>query len=156
MIELGGREMVRCSLAAVAAAALVGMAGPGFGQQGGGESAGAEIGRIEFMAGCAQCHGTSGEGDGIIADYLTVPPSDLTTIQRDNDGVFPAGVLYEMIEGASAVGAHGVREMPAWGDRYSVEAHLALGWPLDPEDRDAFIRSRILALVEYVASIQRE
>jgi mono/diheme cytochrome c family protein len=140
---------------AAVVALLVGAAGAASAQEAG-DSAGAEIGRIEFMAGCAQCHGTSGKGDGIIADYLTVEPPDLTTIQRDNDGIFPAGVLYEMIEGASAVGAHGTREMPAWGDRYSVEAHLLLGWPLDPEERDAFIRSRILALVEYIAGIQEE
>jgi mono/diheme cytochrome c family protein len=121
-----------------------------------GASAGAEIGRIEFMAGCAQCHGVDGRGDGVIADYLTVEVPDLTTIQRDNEGVFPAGLLYEIIEGRDGIAAHGTRTMPAWGDRYSAQAYMLLGWPHDPGERDAFIRGRILALVEHVASLQVE
>jgi mono/diheme cytochrome c family protein len=138
--------------------ALAGLlAWPGAGAaQDAAESGGLELGRQEYLAGCAQCHGMEGRGDGVIADYLTVAPPDLTRIQAENDGIFPARTLYEMIDGTSAVGAHGSREMPAWGDRYSVEAHLLLGWPLEPEDRDAYIRSRILALVEYLASIQGE
>jgi mono/diheme cytochrome c family protein len=118
--------------------------------------AGAEIGRIEYMAGCAQCHGLDGKGDGIIAPYLSVELPDLTRIQAENDGVFPAGTLYEIIEGGGGVGAHGSREMPAWGDRFSAQAYAVLGWPHDAEERAAFIRGRILALIEYVASIQTE
>jgi mono/diheme cytochrome c family protein len=144
-------------VAAVAAALIV--AGAASSQEDDGGQAdlapGAEIGRIEFMAGCAQCHGISGRGDGVIADYLTVELPDLTTIERENEGVFPAGVLYEIIEGGMGTGAHGTREMPAWGDRYSVDAYAVLGWPHEPEERAAFVRSRILALVEYIASIQR-
>lgn len=114
-----------------------------------------EIGRIEFMAGCAQCHGISGRGDGVIAGYISVSVPNLTTIQRQNQGVFPARVIYEIVEGGSSTGAHGTREMPAWGDRYSAEAYAVLGWPHEPEEREAFIRARILALIEYIASIQQ-
>jgi hypothetical protein len=121
-----------------------------------GASAGAELGRIEFMAACAQCHGVDGRGGGIIAEYLTVEVPDLTLIQRDNEGVFPAGVLYEIIEGREGLAAHGTRTMPAWGDRYSAQAYMLLGWPHEPEERQAFIRSRILALVEHIAAIQVE
>lgn len=117
---------------------------------------GAEIGRREFLAGCAQCHGLTGQGDGILTPYLNPPAPDLTTIARDNDGIFPVGVLYEIIEGGGSTSAHGSSDMPAWGDRYSVEAYTLLGWPHEPEDREAFIRARILALVEYIASIQVE
>jgi mono/diheme cytochrome c family protein len=112
-----------------------------------------DVGRIEFMANCAQCHGIGGKGDGIIAGYLTMPPPDLTVIQRDNDGVFPEGVLYEIIEGGGSTDVHGSREMPAWGDRFSADAYLQLG-PLAPEERDAFIRERIEALVGYIARLQ--
>ncbi len=115
-----------------------------------------EIGRIEYMTACAQCHGVDGQGDGVLADYLTVDVPDLTTIQRDNEGVFPAGVLYEVIEGGAGTGAHGTREMPAWGDRYSAQAYAALGWPHEPEEREAFVRGRILALIEYIAEMQQE
>jgi mono/diheme cytochrome c family protein len=116
----------------------------------------ADLGRIEFMANCAQCHGTGGKGDGVIAGYLTVPPPDLTVIQRDNHGVFPEQALYAIIAGGGPTRAHGSREMPAWGARYSVDAYLSLGWPQDPEEREAFIRERIEALVGYVARLQVE
>jgi mono/diheme cytochrome c family protein len=115
-----------------------------------------DLGRIEFMANCAQCHGIGGKGDGVIAGFLTVPPPDLTVIQRDNDGVFPESVLYEIIEGGGATALHGTREMPAWGDRFSVDAYDQLGWPHDPEERAAFIRARIEALVGYIARLQVE
>lgn len=115
-----------------------------------------DFGRIDFMAGCSQCHGISGKGDGIVAGYLTVPPPDLTVIQRDNEGVFPAGVLYEIIEGGGSTSAHGSREMPAWGDRFSAQAYMLLGWPHTPEERDAQIRARIEGLVAYIARLQVE
>jgi hypothetical protein len=116
----------------------------------------AQIGRIEYMTACAQCHGIDGQGDGVLADYLTIDVPDLTAIQRDNDGVFPAGVLFEIIEGGGGTGAHGTREMPAWGDRYAAQAYAALGWPHEPEEREAFVRGRILALIEYVAGLQQQ
>lgn len=118
------------------------------------QTAGQEIGRREFLAGCAQCHGLDARGDGILSPYLVSPAPDLTTIARENGGVFPVGVLYEIIEGGGSTSIHGNSEMPAWGDRYSVDAYEVLGWRASEEDRAAFIRARILALIEYVASIQ--
>jgi mono/diheme cytochrome c family protein len=115
---------------------------------------GADLGRIEYMSNCAQCHGIEAKGDGIIAEYLTVAPPDLTTIQRDNDGVFPFRWLYEVIEGGRVSGPHGTREMPAWGDRYAADAPQALGLPYSPLERDAYIHGRILALIDYIATLQ--
>jgi mono/diheme cytochrome c family protein len=117
---------------------------------------GADLGRIEFMSNCAQCHGIGAKGDGIIAQYLTVQPPDLTTIQRDNGGVFPFRALYEVIEGGRVSGPHGSREMPAWGDRYAAEVPEAIGLPYSPQERDAYIHSRILALIEYISTLQVE
>jgi hypothetical protein len=114
------------------------------------------VGRIEYMSSCAQCHGTTGKGDGIIAQFLTVAVPDLTVIQRDNGGVFPEGTIFETIEGGGSVGAHGSAEMPAWGDRYSAQAYMMLGWPHEPEERDRFIRERIEALVGFIAAMQVE
>jgi mono/diheme cytochrome c family protein len=115
---------------------------------------GGEIGRQEFLAGCAQCHGLTGKGDGIMTPYLTRPAPDLTVIASENDGIFPVGVLYEIIEGGGSTSFHGSSEMPAWGDRYSAQAYALLGWPHAVADREAFVRARILALIEYIASIQ--
>lgn len=136
----------RCA-AAILFAGLVGLA-PAAAQEG------ARLGRIEFNANCAQCHGISGRGDGIIAHLLTVPPPDLTGIQRANGGVFPFTLIYDTVESGGGVSAHGTSEMPAWGARYAVDVFLLYGIQIDPLERDAFIRSRILALVEYVATLQ--
>lgn len=115
---------------------------------------GSRLGRIEFNAYCAQCHGASGKGDGIIAHLLTVAPADLTGLQRDNGGVFPFARIYDTIESGGAIGAHGTPEMPAWGERYTVDAFLLYDFRIDPAERDAFIRGRILALTEFISTLQ--
>ena len=113
-----------------------------------------DVGRREYMISCAQCHGIEGKGDGVIAIYLNTLPSDLTTIQRANRGIFPFAEIYATIEGGRITGPHGTREMPAWGDRYSVEAAEALGFHYAPSEQLAFVHGRILALIEYIASLQ--
>lgn len=112
------------------------------------------VGQAEFMNSCAQCHGAAGKGDGVIAGYLNTTIPDLTQIQKANGGVFPVSQVYETIEGRSAVGAHGSTDMPAWGLRYSRSAPKMLGLDYGPLDEEAFIRSRILGLVEFISSIQ--
>jgi mono/diheme cytochrome c family protein len=116
---------------------------------------GAEIGAREYANSCAQCHGASGKGDGVLAGYLTQPIPDLTTLQRDNGGVFPLAQVYDLVAGPGAAGAHGTQDMPAWGDRYAAEAPAQLGEFFAPGDREAFVRGRILALVEYVSTLQQ-
>ncbi len=48
-----------------------------------------ERGRVLFSINCIQCHGTSGEGNGVIANFLvTKKPANLTTdaVQVKSDG----------------------------------------------------------------------
>ena len=115
-----------------------------------------EIGKREYMNSCAQCHGEGGKGDGYLAGFLNAPLPDLTALQSNNGGVFPVSAVYSIIDGSAAMGAHGSGEMPAWGDRYSIEGDSALGTEFSTEDRAAFVRGRILALVEYIATMQAE
>jgi hypothetical protein len=91
-----------------------------------------------------------------MAGYLTTSLPDLTVLQRENNGVFPFARLYEVIDGRADIGAHGSREMPAWGDRYNREAPSWLGEIWAPGDRDSFVRGRILALIEYVSTLQED
>jgi mono/diheme cytochrome c family protein len=112
------------------------------------------LGRAEYMANCAQCHGIGGKGDGVIAGYLTTPPSDLTTLARRHGGALPEALVYGTIEAGRRTGPHGNREMPAWGDRYSVEAAQAYGFTYTPEEQAAFIHRRIGALVDFLATLQ--
>jgi mono/diheme cytochrome c family protein len=115
---------------------------------------GASLGELEYMNSCVQCHGASGTGDGVIAGYLTTSLPDLTRLQAENDGVFPFARLYEVIEGTADVGAHGTSEMPAWGQRYNAGAERALGLYYGPGDQEQYVRGRILALIEYISTLQ--
>src|SRR5689334_265796 len=71
-----------------------------------------DIGKAEFQASCASCHGVDARGKGPVSDLLKVPPPDLTTLARNNNGVFPTNALYDIIDGSKAVAAHGTRDMP--------------------------------------------
>ncbi len=117
---------------------------------------GYEIGQREYLNSCAQCHGAAGKGDGVIAGYLTQAVPDITTLQRDNGGVFPFARLFDVVSGTAEVGAHGTGDMPAWGDRYSAIAPQMLGEMNAPADTEAFVRGRILALLEYISTLQEE
>ena len=113
-------------------------------------------GRNEFLRSCASCHGVSGKGDGPVAKSLSPPPSDLTRLSEANNGVFPVSRVHEVIDGRIESLIPGTRDMPVWGDRYMQEM-------ISRESRDfvskewneAIVRRRILALVEYISTLQR-
>ncbi len=110
-----------------------------------------DFGKREFEANCASCHGVSGKGNGPLQELLRRSPPDLTLLVQKNQGVFPMNRLYEVIEGAG-VAAHGSRDMPVWGREYRIrDAEYYMDTPYDPE---ALVRSRILALVEYINRLQ--
>jgi mono/diheme cytochrome c family protein len=110
-----------------------------------------DFGKREFEANCAACHGVGGKGNGPITDLLKKSPPDLTVLARKNGGVFPMARLYDVIEGAD-VPAHGGREMPVWGRDYRVKA--AEYYVDVPYDSEAYVRARILALLEYLNRMQ--
>ena len=80
-----------------------------------------DSGKREYMDRCAVCHGQSGKGDGGMIDILRTAPTDLTTLSRNNGGVFPFEHVYAVIDGRQAVKGHGSRDMPIWGKAYSAE-----------------------------------
>ena len=112
---------------------------------------GPAFGQREFESNCASCHGVTGRGGGPLVGFLRQSPPDLTQLAKNNSGVFPLSRVYDVIDGGS-VPAHGTREMPVWGQDYRVQAATYfMDVPYDPE---IYVRSRILALVEYVNRIQ--
>ncbi|NNE79185.1 MAG: cytochrome C [Silicimonas sp.] len=113
------------------------------------------FGQVEYMNSCAQCHGADGKGGGPMAGYLSGSLPDLTQLQNGNGGIFPVSSIYQMIEGAGTMGPHGSREMPAWGNRYSVAADDQISFDLGVS-RETYVKTRILALVEYLAFIQEQ
>jgi len=113
-----------------------------------------DVGRQEYQANCAACHGIDGRGQGGYAELLTVTVPDLTTLTKRNGGVFPHHRVYRVIDGREAVRAHGPRDMPVWGQDYLAKAEAAFfGYTLS---REGFVRSRILALIDYLHRLQAE
>jgi hypothetical protein len=93
-------------------------------------------------------------GNGELRRFLTVPPSDLSTLARRNGGVFPNQLVWEVIDGRSAIeiGPHGPRTMPVWGQRFRQEA---LQQPTTAAEPEWTVRNRIVALLDYLSRLQR-
>jgi mono/diheme cytochrome c family protein len=113
-------------------------------------------GRNEFLQSCASCHGVSGKGDGPVAKSLSPPPADLTRLSEANNGIFPVARVHEVIDGRIERLVHGTRDMPVWGERYLREmiSPESPGF-VSKEWAEAIVRRRILALVEYISTLQR-
>jgi mono/diheme cytochrome c family protein len=110
----------------------------------------ADIGRAEYLASCAVCHGVYGKGDGPFAAQLKKAVPDLTVIQKSAGGMFPFDRIYDMIDGREAVLAHGPRDMPVWGRIFAMRAREQSGGSAT----ESFTRGEILALVGYIYSLQ--
>ena len=113
-----------------------------------------DIGKKEFEVHCATCHGTDAKGKGSDAYNLEVEPPNLTLLARNNAGVFPADRVIDVIDGRAQIKSHGLREMPNWGKQYAVIA--AEHFAGSPYDQEAFIRGRVLILVDYLRRIQQK
>lgn len=113
-----------------------------------------DIGKIEYDSKCATCHGLKGEGDGPMALYLTHKVADLRTLARANNGILPVSEMYDVIVADKQLPAHGSREMPVWGREYRIEATTKPQDGSAPSDRESFVRSRVLAIIEYIGRLQ--
>ncbi|MDU8911783.1 c-type cytochrome [Aestuariicoccus sp. MJ-SS9] len=115
-----------------------------------------DLGKFEYDNSCATCHGAGGKGDGPMLEHLMQRPSDLTMLSKNNGGVFPVSTVYETISGDNEIGAHGSRDMPAWGRTFRMRAEGDPDFFPGAADRAAYANIRILALIEFLASIQEE
>ena len=109
-------------------------------------------GEIEYQQACAACHGAAGQGDGPVADYMSVPVPDLTKIAERRNGAFPYQELMQMIDGRNAErqpGPHGT-SMPVWGDRFMLDSGSAY-----PVENEINTLGRISSLVDYLYSLQQ-
>jgi mono/diheme cytochrome c family protein len=112
-----------------------------------------DTGKFEFQSGCAPCHGSDGKGKGPVSAQLRTAPTDLTLITKKNSGVFPVNSVYEVIDGRKAVETHGTREMPIWGFRYMPSPYEAVN---PSPSTEAGMRTRILAIIDYLSRIQEK
>jgi hypothetical protein len=83
---------------------------------------------------------------------LQVSMPDLTTLVKNNGGVFPVARVYNVIDGREEIKAHGTREMPIWGKHLTFRAAPQYDdYGYQPEE---FVRARILAVIDYLYRLQ--
>ena len=81
-------------------------------------------GKDMYVAYCAVCHGTDGKGVGPAASALKVPPTDLSSLSKNNGGKYPSLRGYR---------CHPRRRGPSGP---SIERHAGVGFfILEPEQR---------------------
>lgn len=135
---------MRMGYAIIAAVLAAGLGTAAFGQDN-------VIGQEAYQASCAVCHGTTGQGDGEFADILAVKPANLTLLSANNNGVFPYLDVFHSVDGRMTIRAHGSAVMPIWGDYFGRQVEGVSG----PYGAELLIRAQIVALVDYVESLQK-
>ncbi|HSR09325.1 MAG TPA: c-type cytochrome [Bryobacteraceae bacterium] len=113
-----------------------------------------DLGKKDYDLQCSLCHGVDAKGDGVFGASLKVEPPDLTVLTKKNGGVFPAERIGRVIDGRAEIASHGSRDMPIWGTRYAVDA--AEHFADFPYAQEAYIRARVLRLVDYLYRIQQK
>ena len=101
-------------------------------------------GKTQYQSSCAACHGIDAKGDGPVSTELKTRPADLTVLAKNNNGVFPYDMVYQVIDGrSSTISSHGTREMPVWGYRFGPTQAFRY-------------RKRILSVIDYLKGIQEK
>lgn len=100
-----------------------------------------------YMRYCGACHGAVGEGDGMVASFMTPRPPDLTRLAVNSGGTFPTHKVMSYIDGTSDIRAHGEPTMPVWGDVFRAEAGSGLG-------SKGEVQGKLLMITDYLRSIQ--
>ncbi len=97
-----------------------------------------------FQRYCRSCHGQKGQGDGHVAKYLKIPPTDLTRLALDNGGEFPTERVLDSIDGRVEMSPLHGRDMPLWG----------LVFQVDEGQTEADAQRKLADLVAYLKGIQ--
>jgi mono/diheme cytochrome c family protein len=101
-------------------------------------------GKEMYFSYCASCHGVTSRGNGPAAAAFKVPPPDLTTLSRRNQGKFPSAHVAQAIKGDAVMAAHGSKDMPVWGPVFSSMSKGDQG----------LVQLRISNLTKYIESLQ--
>jgi len=102
-------------------------------------------GKQMFKQYCASCHGEDARGEGPLAAFLKVPPSDLTALAKKHDGRFPREYVTSVLQLGTTNGLHGTSDMPVWGPIFQYY----------DKDNERAVQQRIKNLCDYIASLQR-
>jgi mono/diheme cytochrome c family protein len=108
-------------------------------------------GQVHYQRYCAVCHGAQGKGQGPLAAYLKLTPTDLTQLSKKNGGHFPFWPVYRMVDGRQEVRGHGTRAMPIWGEELRGAEKDAV-----PQVHEDLVAGRLWQLLSYLQSIQEQ
>lgn len=95
---------------------------------------------------CRSCHGQKGQGDGHVAKYLKIPPTDLTRLAVENGGEFPTERALASIDGREEMSPLHGRDMPIWGSVFQADAGQT----------EADAQQKLRDLIAYLRGIQVE
>lgn len=106
------------------------------------------VGKYDYDEYCAHCHGKTGQGDGEVARALQFAASNLSQLQKKNNGKYPFWRVFRIIDGRDSLDAHG-REMPVWGRVFQSREgqHPVI---------EADVVGRILSLNFYLQTLQEK
>jgi hypothetical protein len=104
-------------------------------------------GRALYLRYCASCHGVKADGRGPVSKSLKDQPADLRRLGDKYGMPLPHGQIARFADGRAEVAAHGTREMPVWGERFS-DIYGAKG------SRQGDLPHRIDKIIDYLNSIQ--
>jgi mono/diheme cytochrome c family protein len=99
-----------------------------------------------YLRYCAACHGRQGHGDGPVAPALGEKPTDLTQLAATHGEEFPLQAVVDAIDGTRTLHAHGVSEMPVWGEVFRADS-------ASPQQK-LVARRKMLAIADYLRSLQ--
>lgn len=98
---------------------------------------------------CAECHGSSLDGNGPLASELPVAPPDLTGLASVRDGVFPTAYVIEQIHGYPGRYHGGL--MP----EFAAELSSAESNWTTPDGEQYIVPRTILRLAQYIETQQK-
>jgi mono/diheme cytochrome c family protein len=122
------------------------------GIEGNGTAAAAEPehpGKASYLKYCGACHGPAGKGDGVAGTFMRPKPTDLTQIAKAKGGEFPFQHTMEVIDGRSAVRAHGDPDMPVWGQVLTDQTP-------EGQQKRTVVKGTLTLITEYLRSIQEK
>jgi mono/diheme cytochrome c family protein len=101
-----------------------------------------------YLQYCSSCHGKDGRGNGSVSSYLKIKVPDLTSLKKNNRGIYPMDKVMSAIDGSRAVRGHGDRDMPVWGEIFRKETEGR-----KYSELTSLIKTKVIA--EYIATLQR-
>jgi mono/diheme cytochrome c family protein len=101
-------------------------------------------GKAMYSSYCSPCHGVNGKGAKPVPSSLKRTPTDLTTLSRNNHGVFPAERVIGVIGHGTSASGHDRTGMPDWAAKLAtIDQNNKLDTPL-----------RISNLSKYLETLQ--